>query len=271
MEAPITGASVPIVVAPEVTATGAHGIGGSAAVAIQSLAVAIGADQTERTSTIAVESGLVVSLESTIPVYAVGLISPVVYAYLAASTTVRGTAAVQVSPGVAIYAGQMLPLSANIFVRARVSIAANADPVIDAAIIPPVEASVDGLVVTHGRAAITIPSYVSAQARVGFTGNVSATIRAVFSAPAVSAKSATVAIAPVVSVSAAANTGRAISCDISPPVGVSVLAGSFSDIQISGAISIPAYPYIRCTFNDNSAYADCAYVLTKQNSVAVLQ
>ena len=256
---------------PVVSVTAAHGIDGTAAIAIPTPVVMIGADQTERVATVVVEAGLSFSATSTIPTYAVGLIAPVVSVSASAWTTVRGTAEIVIPVSTTILGMQHMPIAANIVAKVRLSATIYVEPVATADIRPIVSVSGNGLVVTHGRGAVTIPTYVSSAVVTGFTGVVSATIQSVFSATASHSKTGTAAITVPVSFASTLNHGREIVGAISPSVVFYAMAGAYSDIQISGAISVPLYPYIRCTFGDDLLDADCVYVLTKQLSVSVLQ
>jgi len=255
---------------PVVSVTAAHGIGWEAEI-VPNLVVHIGADQVERVATVVVEAGLSFSATSTIPTYAVGLIEPVVYVSASAWTTVRGTADIVVPVSTTILGMQHMPIAANIVAKVRLSATVYVDPIITAAIRPIVSVSGNGLVVTHGRGAIVVPVYVSATAVTGFTGSVSAAIKTIFSATATHSKTGTAAVTIPVSFAGTINHGREIVGALSPSVVFSAMAGAYSDIQISGAISVPLYPYIRCTFGDDLLDADCVYVLTKQLSVSVLQ
>ena len=254
-----------------VSVTSAHAIGASAAIVVPNIVVQIGADQVERIATVVVESGLSFSATSTIPTYAVGLIGPTVLVSSSAHTTVRGTAGVVIQIGVSVPAYQHMPIVANIAVRSIVSATASALPTVTASIQPVVSVSGSGLVVTHGRGSITIPTYVSSAVITGFVGSVSATIRSVFSATVAHSKAASAAITVPVLFSGSLRHGCGVAGGVSPSVVFSATAGAYSDIQISGAIDVPLYPYIRCTFGDDLGNADCAYVLTKQNAVSVFQ
>lgn len=233
--------------------------------------VMIGADTIPRTSTIVVDSILTVRLTSDIPVYSVGLIAPVVSVTAFGSTTVSGVAAITPVVRVSVFGSQDFPVVANIVARTLVSITASVYPVVTATIAPRVYVSVTGLVVTHARSSIVIPCYVVASSVTGFVGAVSPTIRAVFSATATHVKSASADVIPAVLLSSTLNHGCLLNGAAVVPIYCSASARIYLDIQISAAIGIPIYPYIRCLFADDLSNADCAYVLTKQNSVAVLQ
>lgn len=267
----VEGTSVSIVVEPSVSSAAAHGIGGSAAIIVPNFVVTIGADQVPRECTVVVEAGILVSLSSTIPTYAVGLISPTVSVSAAGSTTASGVGAVQIVPSVSCSVINMLPFSVSITAPVRTSITASASPIGLVAVRPTVSALVDGLVVTHGRAAITIPSYVFASVKTGFVGSVSATIQSVFSATANHAKSSNAAVNVQVTVASVLTAGCSITGSATIPVYFSAVSGAYQNIQIGAAIEVPIYPYIRCTFGDDLLDANCAYVLTKQLSVSVLQ
>ena len=256
---------------PVVSATAAHGIGGSAVIEVQNLVVQIGADQVERVATVVVEAGISFSATSTIPTYAVGLVAPTVSVSSLAWTTVRGSANIVVPASTTILGMQNMPMTVSIVAKARVSATASVFPTVTAAIRPVVSVSGNGLVVTHGRGAITVPTYVSSTAVTGFTGAISATIRSVFSAAAVHQKAASAAITVPVSLASTLKHGCGIAGVVSPSVVFSAMAGAYSGIQSSSAIEVPLYPYIRCTFGDDLVSADCAYVMTKQLSVSVLQ
>jgi hypothetical protein len=256
---------------PVASITAAHGIGGSATIEVPNLVVQIGADQVERVATVVVEAGISFSATSTIPTYAVGLVAPTVSVSSMAWTTVRGTAGIVIPVNMTVLCSQNMPMVASIVAKVRVSATASVFPTVTAAIRPVVSVSGSGLVVTHGRGAVTIPTYVSSAVITGFVGSVSATIRSVFSATAVHQKAASAAITVPVSFSGSLKHGCGIAGVVSPSVVFSATAGAYSDIQISGAVGIPLYPYIRCTFGDDLVNADCAYVMTKQLSVSVLQ
>ena len=256
---------------PVASITAAHGIGGPANIVVETPVVQIGADQTERVSTVVVASGVAVSATSTIPVYAVGLIGPAVSVSSLAWTTVRGLAAIVAPVSTSILCSQTMPITSNITAKVRVSATVYVDPAITAAIRPIVSAAAEGLVVTHGRGAVTIPAYVLSTATTGFVGSVSATIRAVFSATAGHSKMSDAAVNVPASVAGTINYGPSMSGAISPAISFYAMAGAYSDIQISGAIIVPVSTYIRSTSGDDLLNADCAYVLTKQFSVSVLQ
>ena len=254
-----------------VSVTAAHGTGGSAVIEVPNLVIQIGADQVERIATVVVEAGISFGATSTIPTYAVGLIGPTVSVSSLAWTTVRGLANIVVPASTTILGMQNMPMTVSIVAKARVSATASVFPTVTAAIWPVVSVSGSWIVVTHGRCAITIPAYVSSAVITGFVGSVSATIRSVFSATAVHSKVASAAITVPVSFAGSLKQGSGISGVVSPSVVFSAIAGAYSDIQISGAVCVPLYPYIRCTFGDDLVNAGCVYVTTKQLSVSVLQ
>ena len=171
----------------------------------------------------------------------------------------------------AAYGYQRLPIASDIVAEVRLSSTVYSSPVADSNIRPVVSVSGSGLVVTHGRGAVTVPAYVSSAVLTGFVGSVSATLRSVFSATAVHSKAANAVVTVPVSLDGTLKHGCGIAGGVSPSVAFSAMAGAYSDIQIIGAVEVPLYPYMRAVFGEDLSYADCAYVMTKQNAVSVLQ
>jgi len=256
---------------PEVSASAAHAIGLSAAIEIQTPVVQVGADQVERIATVVAEAGLSFSATSTIPVYAVGFAAPVVSVYSLAWTTVSGVASISAPVTTAIYGYQRIPIASDIVAEVRLSSTVYSSPVANSNIRPIVSVSGSGLVVTHGRGTVAIPTYVSSAAVTGFVGSVSAIIRSVFSAASTHSKAANAAVTVPVSIASTLKHGAGIASAVQPSVVLSAMVGAYSDIQISGAVEVPLCPYMRAVFGEDLSCADCAYVLTKQNAVSVLQ
>lgn len=92
---------IQIALTPVVDIAVEHGIAGSCAATLAPV-VMLGADTDPRTAVVAAEAGLQVSLTSTNPVYAVGLINPVVTAAFSGNTTVSGTFTASLSPAVSV-------------------------------------------------------------------------------------------------------------------------------------------------------------------------
>lgn len=207
------------------------------------LVVNIGSDTDLRTATIAAEAGLQASFTSTIPVYAVGLINPVVTAAFSGNTTVSGTFAVALSPVVSVVGmvpnlttlALTIPVLPTIvgFTPPSMALAASIAPV----------ASITGSAPPSARMLLTLPVMTSIQATIGI--------------PAV------LAVAPQIAVSFASVCGvtGSIAANIAPKVVM--YGGSPTQSVLAATIPIsPLFSVFTAPVANLSARVDVDFSLT---------
>lgn len=262
-------AFIAAIIVPEFSASLA--VGASATIDATLFPVAMfGADSTPRTATINVESGIQANFSSTIPVYAIGLIAPLVSASIFGSTTVSGTISSTVQPVAVIYGISPNPITFSAIIRVRPSIVGYTDPagVISAQI--RTVSAIRLLAVPFIKFNAVVPSYAEMTGIAGVTNVLSVTIRPVFSASAAFgiAGAFSSAIRPICSF--LSSTGNALLADIEPLVEASIFGGAYQYAQGNILAIVPIVPGLRGTFGDQ-VYPETIYVTTRQQIIVVRQ